>query len=101
MRAWLGILGKKRPPPWLSALATIEGYAAGVLLIVVFAVPVSPGTQRQAAVLVSTLIGLGIGFGLAGIRFGQGGSRLAAWSSFVVLSVLSLALGAKAVADWQ
>lgn len=81
----------------LSILGSVEGYASAFIAFCVFLVPVSPGTQRQSTILIVTLIGLGLGLGVGGIRFGEGASRVAAWSSVVVLSLLFVVLIVKGV----
>jgi hypothetical protein len=91
--------GETPRPRWLTALGTFEGYAAACFTVIVFFVPVAPGTQRLSMIVVITLTGLGLGLGIGGIRFGEGGSRVAAWCAVVVLSLLCIAFVIKGI--WE
>ncbi len=84
--------GKTPRRQWLTALGTFEGYAAALITVIVFYVPVAPGTQRLSMIVVVTLTGLGLGLGIGGIRFGEAGGRVAGWCAVVVLSLLCIAL---------
>jgi hypothetical protein len=84
--------GDSSRPGWLTALGTCEGFLSLLLTVFVFLVPVSPGTHRMSTIIICTLIGLGMGFGISGIRFGNRAGRLVAWWAVVVLSLLSAVL---------
>ena len=77
----------------------MEGYAAAMLTVAVFTLPVTPGNQRQAMIILCMLIGLGIGFGVGGVRFGGSGARFSAWLAIITLSILVAAMLAKRIYD--
>ena len=93
MSAWFGIFCKQPPPRWITYLANIEGYASFALALAVVVLPVSPGMHLKVSVYAILMIALGSGFGIGGIRFGEGGSRVAAWIAVVILSLLALVFG--------
>ena len=71
---------------------TVEGYVAFGIMMVVFLLPVHPGTRRQALIQMIWLVGIGIGLGIGGARFGKSGGKAAGWIAIVVLSLLVIAL---------
>src|SRR5689334_16529368 len=80
---------------WLTLFGTVEGILAACLTVIVFLLPVSSGSQRQMTILMIGLIGLGLGLGVSGVRFGEGSVRSAAWFAVIVLSLLCAVLAVR------
>jgi len=92
----------KRPKSaWRTLAGNIEGYLAFAATLLVFHVPVTPGTREEATYTASILHGLGIGLGIGGVRFGEGIGRIAAWMALAFLVPLFVVLVALALADWE
>ena len=73
----------------LSVVATV------VIYCWVFS-PVYPGQDNhQGLILVFTVLALGIGLAIGGIRFGKGEMKRAAWLSFALLTPWIVILGLK------
>lgn len=84
---------------WLTVLGTVEGYLSLFVTFVALVLPVSPGNERLVTVIGVTLIGVGLGLAIGGIRFGTASGRGVAWVSLVVLSIIVIALLARKPSD--
>lgn len=80
--------------PMLTAAGCIEGYLSLLMIALPLLCPTAdhPGDPTGPAIYVGVAFGLALG----GVRFGTGGSRVAAWIALTVLGMfvtLTLILG--------
>jgi hypothetical protein len=77
---------------WLTLVGTIEGYVSGILTLIVFVMPITPGNYLLQEVTGLTLIGFAFALGIGGVRFGEGRGKATAWVAVVLLTLLLVVL---------
>jgi hypothetical protein len=79
----------------------LEGYFALLLTALFFLGPRVDHPDNRMVIVSAVYVGVVYGLALGGLRFGRGGSRLAAQIALGVLSLLLLAVVARSIARWE
>lgn len=85
----------------MSIVGRVEGWLALALLTLGILAPRVDHPSNAEVIGDAVYSGIVFGLALAGVRFGRGGGRFAAWIVLGVLSLLFLAVLASGVARWE